>query len=30
LFEWLAVWYNRKRRHAAIGFVSPEQFEQQW
>ena len=29
LFEWIAVWYNRKRRHSTIGYVSPEQFEQQ-
>jgi putative transposase len=29
LFEWIAVWYNRKRRHSAVGYLSPEQFEQQ-
>jgi putative transposase len=29
LFEWIAVWYNRKRRHSTLGYVSPEQFEQQ-
>jgi putative transposase len=29
IFEWIAVWYNRKRRHSAIGYVSPEAFEQQ-
>lgn len=29
LFEWIAVWYNRKRRHSALGYVSPEAFEQQ-
>jgi putative transposase len=28
LFEWIAVWYNRKRRHSTLGYVSPEQFEQ--
>ena len=30
LFEWIAVWYNRKRRHSAVGYLSPEQFEQQY
>ncbi len=29
LFAWIAVWYNRKRRHSALGYLSPEQFEQQ-
>lgn len=25
VFEWIAVWYNRQRRHSALGFLSPEQ-----
>ena len=29
IFHWIEVWYNRKRRHSAIGFISPEEFEQQ-
>jgi transposase InsO family protein len=29
VFEWIAVWYNRKRRHSTLGYLSPEQFEQQ-
>jgi transposase InsO family protein len=27
IFEYIEVWYNRKRRHSAIGYVSPEAFE---
>ncbi len=29
LFEWIAVWYNRKRRHSTLGYLSPEAFERQ-
>ena len=24
IFEWIDVWYNRKRRHSSLGYVSPE------
>ena len=27
LFDYIEVFYNRKRRHSAIGLVSPEEFE---
>lgn len=27
IFEYIHVWYNRKRRHSAPGYQSPEQFE---
>ena len=27
VFEWIEVWYNRKRRHSALGYLSPEAFE---
>lgn len=27
IFEWIECWYNRKRRHSAIGYMSPEAFE---
>lgn len=30
VFEWIAVWYNRKRRHSSLGYLSPEQFEKQF
>lgn len=27
VFRWIAGWYNRRRRHSAIGLVSPDNFE---
>jgi putative transposase len=27
IFEYIEVFYNRQRRHSAIGYVSPEMFE---
>jgi putative transposase len=27
IFRYIECWYNRKRRHSAIGYKSPEQFE---
>ena len=27
VFEYIEVWYNRKRKHSALGYVSPMQFE---
>lgn len=27
LFDWIEVWYQRKRIHGSIGYVSPEAFE---
>lgn len=26
VFEYIEVWYNRKRRHSALGFLTPEEF----
>jgi len=26
LFEFIEIWYNRIRRHSALGYLSPEQF----
>lgn len=30
IFAWIAVWYNRKRRHTSLGSMSPEAFEQRY
>lgn len=27
VFEYIEVFYNRKRRHSLLGYVSPEAFE---
>jgi len=27
IFEYIEVWYNRRRRHSTIGYVSPAAFE---
>lgn len=29
-FEYIEVFYNRKRRHSTLGYKSPEQFMQDW
>jgi transposase InsO family protein len=29
VFEWIECWYNRRRRHSSLGYLSPEQFEAQ-
>ncbi len=29
IFEWLEVWYNRQRRHSALGYRSPVAWEEQ-
>jgi transposase InsO family protein len=28
LFHYIKVFYNRQRRHSALGYVSPEEYEQ--
>ncbi len=29
VFEWIEVWYNHKRRHCSLDYLSPEAFEAQ-
>jgi putative transposase len=29
VFQWIECWYNRKRRHSSLGYLSPEAFEAQ-
>jgi transposase InsO family protein len=29
VFEWIECWYNRRRRHSSLGYLSPEAFEAQ-
>lgn len=29
VFRYIETWYNRRRRHSALGYVSPEQYERQ-
>lgn len=29
LFEFIEIWYNRKRRHSSLGYRSPAQFEEE-
>ncbi len=26
VFEYIEIWYNKKRRHSALGYVSPEVY----
>jgi len=30
IFEFIEGWYNPSRRHSAIGYLSPEDYERQW
>ena len=28
IFEFIEIWYNRKRRHSSLGYLTPAEFEQ--
>ncbi len=28
IFAWLEIWYNRQRRHSALGYAPPAVFEE--
>jgi transposase InsO family protein len=28
IFEYIEIWNNRLRRHSALGYLNPEQYEQ--
>lgn len=30
LFQYVEVWYNRKRRHSSLGYLSPADYEEQY
>jgi putative transposase len=30
IFEWIECWYNRRRRHSSLDYLSPEAFEAQF
>ena len=30
IFAWIEGWYNRERRHSALGYLSPQEFEQRF
>jgi putative transposase len=29
IFQYIETWYNRKRRHSTLGYISPTEYEQQ-
>jgi len=29
IFRYIETWYNRKRRHSTLGYISPTAYEEQ-
>jgi transposase InsO family protein len=27
IFDWIETWYNRERRHSALGYMTPDEYE---
>ena len=27
IFEFIEIWYNKKRRHSKLGYLSPQEFQ---
>jgi transposase InsO family protein len=30
IFDYIEIWYNRRRRHSTLGYLSPDDFEQRF
>ncbi len=30
IFEFIEIWYNRKRSHEKLGYISPTEYEQKY
>ena len=30
IFRYIETWYNRKRPHSTLGYISPAEYEAQW
>ncbi len=28
IFEWIETWYNKKRLHSALNYLTPEEYEE--